>query len=144
MRNTSLQQVIRVLSLSIVTLALASAAVAQRGGGGNYHPATETTVTGTVESVENMPSSGRGGGGLHLTLTAPSGPIEVHVGPSSFVASKNMTLAKGDTLKVVGSKVTISGEDVLIAREITKGDQLLTLRDAKGFPLWSGRGRSSQ
>jgi hypothetical protein len=31
-------------------------------------------------------------------------------------------------------------QDVIIAREITKGDNVLTLRDAKGFPLWSGRG----
>ena len=135
---------IKRLSLSVVIVALATVAYAQRGGGGNYNPATEVTVTGTVESVENMPSPGRGGGGLHLKLTAPSGPIEVHVGPSSYVASKNVTFAKGDTLKVVGSKVTMAGEEVVIAREITKGDQVLTLRDAKGFPLWSGRGRSSQ
>ena len=35
-----------------------------------------------------------------------------------------------------------AGEDVVIAREIKKGDQVLTLRDAKGFPLWSGQGRT--
>lgn len=132
---------IKLLSLSVVIVALASVAYAQRGGGGNYNPATEATVTGTVESVETMPSPGRGGGGLHLKLTALSGPIEVHVGPSSFVASKKVTFAKGDALTVVGSKVTMAGQEVLIAREITKGDQVLTLRDAKGFPLWSGRGR---
>jgi hypothetical protein len=135
---------IKRLSLSVVIVALATVGYAQRGGGGNYNPATEVTVTGTVESVENMPSPGRGGGGLHLKLTAPSGPLEVHVGPSSFVASKNVTFAKGDTLKVVGSQVTMAGQEVVIAREITKGDQVLTLRDAKGFPLWSGRGRSGQ
>jgi hypothetical protein len=129
------------LALSVVIVALATVAYAQRGGGGNYNPSTEVTVTGTVESVENMPSPGRGGGGLHLKLTAPSGPVEIHVGPSSFVASKNVTFAKGDTLRVVGSQVTMAGEEVVIAREITKGDQVLTLRDAKGFPLWSGRGR---
>ena len=89
-----------------------------------------------------MPSQGRGGGGLHLVLTASSGPIEVHVGPASFVSSKNVTFAKGDALTVVGSKVTMAGQDVVIAREIKKGDQVLTLRDANGFPLWSGRGRS--
>jgi hypothetical protein len=55
-----------------------------------------------------------------------------------------VTFAKGDTLKVVGSQVTMAGQEVVIAREITKGDQVLTLRDAKGFPLWSGRGRSGQ
>ena len=135
---------IKRFSLSVVIVALATVAYAQRGGGGNYNPATEVTVTGTVDSVEDMPSPGRGGGGLHLKLTAPSGLLEVHVGPSSFVASKNVTFAKGDTLTVVGSKVTMGGQEVLIAREIKKGDQVLTLRDANGFPFWSGRGRSSQ
>jgi hypothetical protein len=132
---------IKRLALSVVIVAVATDAYAQRGGGRNYNPATETTVTGTVESVENMPSPGRGGGGLHLKLTPPSGAIEVHVGPSSFVASNNVMFAKDDTLTVVGSKVTMAGREVLIAREITKGDQVLTLRDVKGFPLWSGRGR---
>src|SRR5688572_4124484 len=133
------------LSLSVVAAALATTAYAQGGtpqGGGNYNPATETTLTGTIDSVNTMPSQGRGGGGLHLVLTASSGPIEVHVGPASFVSSKNVTFATGDALTVVGSKVTMAGQDVVIAREIKKGDQVLTLRDANGFPLWSGRGRS--
>ena len=133
----------KVLSLSIVAASLATSIYAQGGmrqGGGNYNPATETTLTGTIDSVKTMPSQGRGGGGLHLLLTATSGPIEVEVGPASFVASKNVTFAKGDAVTVVGSKVTMAGQTVVIAREIKKGDQVLTLRDAKGFPLWSGRG----
>jgi len=136
---------LKLLSLSFVAAALATTAYAQGGsrqGGGNYNPATETTLTGTIDSVNTMPSQGRGGGGLHLVLTSSSGPIEVHVGPASFVSSKNVTFAKGDALTVVGSKVTMAGQDVVIAREIKKGDQVLTLRAAKGFPLWSGRGRS--
>jgi hypothetical protein len=136
---------LKLLSLSIAIAGLAAASSAQPGtgqGGGNYNPATETTLTGTVDSVKNLPSPGRGGGGLHLVLTAPSGATEVHVGPASFVSSKNVTFAKGDALTVVGSKVTMDGHDVLIAREIKKGDQVLTLRHANGVPLWSGRGRS--
>lgn len=137
---------LKLLSLSIVAATLATAAYAQGGtcqGCGNYDPATETTLTGTIDSLKTMPSQGRGGGGLHLVLTASSGPIEVHVGPASFVSSKNVTFAKGDALTVVGSKVTMAGQDVVIAREIKKGDQVLTLRDAKGLPLWSGRGGST-
>jgi hypothetical protein len=137
--------ILKFLSLSIIIAGVATTAYAQTGmrrGGGNYNPATETTVTGTIDSVKNVPSQGRGSGGLHLVLTARSGPIEVHVGPLSFVSSKNITFAKGDALTVVGSKVTLAGQEVLIAREIKKGDQVLTLRDAKGFPLWSGRSRT--
>ena len=138
-------KIVKLLSLSVVIASLASTAYAQRGmhhGGGNYNPATEATLTGTVDAIKNLPSPGRGGGGLHLVLNVPSGPIEVHVGPASFVKSKNVTFEKGDTLTVVGSKVTMAGEEVLIAREIKKGDQVITLRDTNGFPLWSGRNRT--
>ncbi len=134
---------LQVLSSSILILGLVTTAYAQRGGRGrNYDPATETTVTGTVDEVKHLPSPGRGGGGLHLMLSAPAGPIEVHVGPASFVSSKNFTFAKGDALSVVGSRVKMGGQEVLIAREITKGDQVLTVRDAQGIPLWAGRGRA--
>jgi hypothetical protein len=118
-----------------VAVSLASVVYAQGGNRGrrNYNPATETTLTGTVETVNNVPSSGRGGGGLHLILAVPTGSIEVHVGPASFVSSKSVTFTKGDALTVVGSKVTMAGQEVVIAREIKKGDQVLTLRDAKAF-----------
>ena len=135
---------LRLLSVSIMIAAFATAAYAQggtRGAGGNYNPATETTVTGTVDAVNNVPSPGGGGGGLHLMIAAPAGPIEVEVGPASFLAAKKVTFAKRDVVVVVGSKVKVQDRDVVIAREIKKGDQVLTLRDAKGFPLWSGRGR---
>src|SRR4029079_12648692 len=137
---------LKVFSVSIVTVGLSSAVYTQGGmrGGGNYNPATETTLTGTVDSVNNMPSSGRGGGGLHLILALPTGQIELQVGPPSLVSSKSVTFTKGDALTVVGSKVTMAGQEVVIAREIQKGDQVLTLRDAKGFPLWSRRAGQSR
>lgn len=132
---------LKLLSWSIVVVGLAAAAHAQgMRGGGNYNPATEATLTGTVDEVKTMPSPGKGGGGVHFRLNTGTGAMTVHVGPASFVSSKNVTFAKGDTLTVVGSKVTMDGQEVVIAREIKKGGQVLTLRDTKGFPLWSGRG----
>jgi hypothetical protein len=110
-------------------------------GGGNYDPATETTFTGTIDSVKNVPGPGRGAGGLHLVVTTKSGPVEVELGPASFTESKNVAFAKGDALTVTGSKVKMGDQEVVIAREIKKGDQVLTLRDAKGIPAWAGSGK---
>jgi DNA/RNA endonuclease YhcR with UshA esterase domain len=135
-------RIVKLLSLSLALAGLATAAFGQgMPGGGPYNPSTETTMRGTVDSVKEVPSQGRAAVGLHLVLNAASGPIEVEVGSASFVKSKNITFTKGDVLTVVGSNVTVTGQEVLIARAITKGDQVLTLRDEKGFPLWSGRGR---
>ncbi len=136
---------LRLFSASLVILGVAAAAFAQGGmgrGGGNYNPATETTLSGTVVEATNPTSQGSGGGGIHLLVSTAAGPMSVHVGPAWFVSSKNVTFAKGEAVTVVGSKVTMSDQEVVIAREIKKGDDVLTLRDAKGYPLWSGRGRT--
>jgi hypothetical protein len=133
-----------VFSIAILVVAVAGTASTQRRmGGGNYNVSTETTLMGTIDSVTTLASERPGGGGQHLMLKTASGPIEVHVGPAWYVSSKHVTLSKDDQLTVVGSKVTMGGRDVVLAREIRKGNQRLSLRDARGIPLWS-RGGGTQ
>ena len=131
------------LILAAITALFVTLSFAQ-GRGGNkgarmYNPATETTVKGTVEDVQQVPGK-RGGTGTHLTLKADSGTFDVHVGPTSFVSNQQFSFAKGDEVEVTGSKV---GTDTLIAREIKKGDKILMLRNQQGTPAWSG-GRQAQ
>jgi len=129
----------------VVGLAIGMASYAQtpRGprGAPVYNPATEITVKGTVEAVHQV-TGRQGWGGTHLQLKTESETLDVHVGPSWFLSQKKMTFAKGDQIEVTGSKVKFDKADALLAREITKGDQKLTLRDKNGFPVWSRRGRS--
>jgi hypothetical protein len=81
---------------------------------------------------------------VHLLVRSEAAVQEVHLGPAPYVTSKHFDFTKGDAITVTGSKVKMGGKDVVIAREIKKGGQVLTLRHARGFPLWSGRaGRSS-
>ena len=137
----------RILILAaLVFVGLAPADGAQsgrgRGQGGNYDPATETTMSGQVSAVDNVipqGSSGRRGlGGLHLTLKTSGESIVVHLGPAAFVKEKSFTVAVGDRVDVTGSRISLEGDSVLLAREIKKGAQTLTLRDTSGRPLWSG------
>lgn len=109
-----------------------------RQGGGNYNLAAELTLTGTIDEVRQMGANGPGG--VHLLVRSDDGVVEVHLGPGAFIAEKKVELAAGDAISVIGSKVQMAGRDVIIAREITKGGQVLALRDTNGFPLWSGRG----
>lgn len=111
-------------------------AVAQRGTR-NYDPTTETTVKGTVEEVKQVAGQ-HGWNGTHLMLKTKTGLLEVHVGPSSYVAGQGFTFAKGDALEVVGSKVKLGAGEAVIARQIKKGDKTLVLRNAQGIPEWSG------
>lgn len=141
---------VRILILTTLGfLALASAVGAQpgrgRGQGGNYDPATETSISGEVSAVDNVTPQGRPGrrglGGLHLTVKTASESVVVHMGPAAFVKEKNFAVAVGDRVDITGSRVTLEGETVLLARVITKSGQTLTLRDASGRPLWSGARR---
>ena len=50
-------------------------------------------------------------------------------------------LEKGDQIDVIGAKGTVDGREVLLVREIKKGSETMTFRNAKGFPMWAGRGR---
>lgn len=103
----------------------------------NYDPSTETTVKGTVEEVKQV-SGKHGWNGTHLMLKTEAGQLDVHVGPSSYVAGQGFTFAKGDQVEVLGSKVKMGGSEALIARQIKRGDKTLVLRNAQGIPEWSG------
>lgn len=107
------------------------------GPGRMYPPRTEVAVKGTVEQVRTM-SSGRGWGGTHLDLKTESGVFDVHLGPSSYLASKGFTFAKGDQIEVTGWKQAFQGHDAIIAREVNIDGKVLTLRNAQGIPAWSG------
>ena len=129
----------------LASLGAAQSSPAARQGQGMYDARTETTITGTVESVENITGGGgrgRGGmGGTHLVVKTDKETVDVHVGPTAYLAEKGITLGKGDRLEILGSRVTVDNEAVLIAKQIKKGDNTWTLRDASGRPAWSGRGR---
>ena len=38
--------------------------------------------------------------------------VAVHVGPTAYLAEKGITLAKGDTLEILGSRVTVDEESL--------------------------------
>lgn len=106
-----------------------------RGEGRMFDPSTVTTVQGAIESLQTR--GGRRARGVHLTLAAGSEKLQVVVGPTFYLDQQPVKLAQGDTVEVKGSRTTWGGQPVLIAQEIRKGDQVLTLRDADGIPLWS-------
>ena len=118
----------RVFLVALMVAALSALVAAQR----NYNPATEVTVSGTIEEVLQV-TQGRGGSGTHLKLKTTGGLMDIHVGPTRFLENQKFSLSKGDEVTVVGSKV----KDAVIARELKKGDAVLVLRDSQGVPKWS-------
>jgi hypothetical protein len=48
-----------------------------------------------------------------------------------------MSFVKGDEIAITGSKVKQGETDLILAREIVKGNDTFALRDEKGEPVWS-------
>jgi hypothetical protein len=103
-----------------------------------YDPATETTFKATVEAVK-QPTRGQMMG-THLTVKAGEENRDVMLGPATFLTEKGFTFAKGDSIEVTGSQVTMGRTAHVIAREVVKDGKTLTLRDKSGTPQWAGGG----
>jgi|UniRef100_A0A7V6A5F4 hypothetical protein len=103
-----------------------------------FDPSTVETVTGQVTKVQHGPMRQGGRGNyVRFTLQTDKGPQQVFLGPASYVDAQALKLAAGDTVQVKGSLVTgPKGKSGITAMEVTKGDQVLKLRDDQGKPLW--------
>ena len=138
MSLAAVERLLAIGSLAVVFAAGSAAAQGGRAGRGaaNYNAAAEVTVKGTVEDLKPGPQQG-----MHVILKTSDGTVELALGPSWYQTEKKYELAKGDQIEAVGAKSTVQGAEILLVREIKKGAQTMTFRDAKGFPMWSGRGR---
>lgn len=134
------------LSLSSGT-ALAEGGVMWKGGGGwgpgtpygrMYNPQTVETVSGEVESVDKLTPMKGMADGVHLTVKTDKETISVHLGPSWYIENQDMEIAPTDKITVQGSRITHEGKAAIIAAEVQKGDEVLTLRNESGIPAWSG------
>jgi len=121
---------------------------AGRGGGGGwgagtaygriYNPATVETVRGVVASVEHFTPAKGVSYGVHAIVKTERETIPVHLGPGWFLENQDTLVAAGDALEVKGSRITYEGRPAIVAAAVTRGDDVLTLRDARGIPVWSG------
>jgi len=98
------------------------------------------TFSGTVASVDTV-SHGccMSRKGVHVTIKTDSETVTVSVGPSFYVDGK-MKFEQGDLVSVEGVRVNVDGEHWVVAKEVRKGDRVLSLRKDDGTPLWAGEG----
>src|SRR5512143_87671 len=99
-----------------------------------YDPKAVVTIKGVVDEVHESKMRGDHPG-LHLILKTETESVEVHACPVRFLSDLEFTVEKGDLLTVEGSRPDPAG--IVVAREITKGQISLRLRDEKGAPVWT-------
>jgi hypothetical protein len=98
-----------------------------------YSPANEVVLSGTISDNHEFACPASDGElGQHFMLIAPDKNYEIHLAPSRVMRSVNWNFKDGDKIEVRGAKVRFRGKEGLIARQITRGDEIFTFRDPEG------------
>lgn len=113
---------------------------------GMCDPGAVEALYGEVVSVERVAPAGRKMGammrrtryGIHTAVKTGKETIPVHLGPAWYIENQAVKLAPGDKVQVKGSRITYAGKPALVAAQVRRGSEVLTLRDATGFPAWVG------
>ena len=100
-----------------------------------YDTATETTLKGSVEQLKFVPPTG-GKPVVYLALKSGQDTVRVFLCPKSFLDDMGVSFKAGDEIQLTGSKVKQEGEDLILAREVVKGQDTLILRFKDGKPAW--------
>jgi hypothetical protein len=100
-----------------------------------YDPQSEAKMKGTVDEVK-LPPKGSEKDAAHLMVKNGANLVDIYLCPKSFLDDMGMSFAKGDEIALTGSKIKAEGADLVLAREVIKGNDTVVLRDEKGNPVW--------
>ena len=131
------RQNVRLLVLIAVLVGLpAHAQKTQPTSPPKYDLHSETKIKGTIEEVK-LPPKGSEKEIAHVLVKEGTNSMDVYLCPKSFFDDMGMSFTKGDEIAITGSKVKQGETDLILAREIVKGNDTFALRDEKGEPVWS-------
>jgi hypothetical protein len=106
----------------------------------DYDAKTVETIQGRVLSIEKTTLPKRRGYWVDLMLQTGNGTIAVELGPAWFIDKHTPRIEANDTITVTGSRVTLDGRSTIVAADITRGNELLKLRDNNGVAFWPRTG----
>jgi hypothetical protein len=124
----------RVICGLLMLLLISSVALAQKGYP-KYDPTAEVKIKGEVQELKTHHTES--GDNTHLMVKVGDQIYEVCLCPAEFLKSMDAEFAKGDKVEITGSKAKMDGTDVILARQIVRGDNTLVIRDKDGAPVWT-------
>jgi hypothetical protein len=105
----------------------------------HYDPAKEVTVSATIQEVRQIPCDEQSRfTGTHLIVKTDDREMEVMLGPTEFVDKQKFEMKAGDKVEITAVETQFAGKPALLAREVKKGEEVLTLREKNGRPMWAG------
>ncbi len=94
----------------------------------------EVTFSGSVTGVLNKAATGMMNGS-HLLIMSPSGAMDISLGPYALIGKGALSVQLGSKIKITGVTKTFDGRPVLLARTVTFGDRIYTIRTEHGVAL---------
>jgi hypothetical protein len=104
--------------------------------GRQYEPNRLEELKGMVHSITRFGPSSTRSEGIQLVLETEHGLVQVHLGPTRWLAGLAERLKPGETVEVLGCHVHNQYGTYIMAARVRDGHHVRELRDARGRPLW--------
>ena len=101
-----------------------------------YDLQTEMKAKGVVDEVKPL-QLGTKEDTTELMVKSGSDVLVIFLCPKAYQKEMSISLIKGDEIALTGSKVKREGADIILVREVVKGNDTMVLRDDKGNPVWN-------
>lgn len=94
------------------------------------------TAEGKITEVVYLPGATPDGGMVEVRLQSAGQNQLIRLAPAGFLKQSGLLLREGDTVIVKGFPVTGMEGDFLVATELRKGEETVSLRDPRGRQAW--------
>ena len=122
--------------VTIVAFAVGLAGIQNTLAQNDYDVKRVETFGGRVLSIEKTAPANRRGNWINVLLQTGNGTVAVQLGPDWYIDKQTPRIQPNDTIQVTGSRVTMDGRSIVVAADVTKGNELLKLREPNGIPVW--------
>lgn len=118
---------------ALIVMLVFITAIAETAPPIKYDKSSEAKVKGVIDEVKTDADNT-----VHVVLKNDKGTLDVMVAPEKFLKEMEVTFAKGDTIEVLGSQLTVNGAPMLLAREVNRNGDIMVMRDEHGKAVWVG------
>jgi hypothetical protein len=101
-----------------------------------YDLSTESKMKATVQEVK-LPAKGSEKEIAHLLVRVGTDTFDVYLCPKVFLDDMGVNFSPGEEILLTGSRIKQGEAEIILAREVVRGNDTLVLRDEKGNPIWS-------
>ena len=98
-----------------------------------YDLSTESKMKATVQEVK-LPA--KGSEIAHLLVKIGVDTFDVYLCPKAFLDDMGVNFSQGEEIVLTGSRIKQGEAELILAREVVRGNDTLVLRDEKGNPVW--------